>query len=50
MKDSLKICVGYEKFFLERDGRNEERCMYWVCDFNGRWLKGQVFCVALLLY
>jgi hypothetical protein len=28
-----------KKSLLKSDGRNGERCMYFVCDFNGRWLK-----------
>jgi len=24
---------------MEKDVKNGERCMYFVCDFNGRWLK-----------
>ncbi len=32
---SLDICVGYGKLSLEKEGRNEERCMYLVSDFNG---------------
>jgi len=24
---------------LKNDGRNGERCMYFVCDVNGKWLK-----------
>jgi hypothetical protein len=39
-RDSLNICVGYGKLFsFESDGRNGERCIYLVCDFNARWLK-----------
>ncbi len=34
--------VGEEKGFirdLENEVREGERCMYFVCDFNGRWSK-----------
>jgi hypothetical protein len=36
---------------IKREGRNEEKCMYFVCDFNGRWLKDLSFlcCIGILL-
>jgi hypothetical protein len=36
MRDSLKSFVGYVKLSLESDVMNGKRCMYLVCDFNGR--------------
>jgi hypothetical protein len=43
--------VGYGELPLESDGRNEERCMYLVCDFNGRWLKDSSLlgCINIIL-
>ncbi len=37
--------------FIKREGRNGERCMYFVCDFNGRCLKDLNFlcCIGILL-
>jgi hypothetical protein len=42
---------GYVKLSLERDRKNEEKCMYLVCDFNGRWLKGSslLCCIVIVL-
>jgi hypothetical protein len=36
---------------MEKDVRNGKRCMYFVCDFNGRWLKDSslLCCMAILL-
>jgi hypothetical protein len=39
MKGFIKNLCGLWKTFLGKCGRNEERCTYLVCDFNGRWLK-----------
>jgi hypothetical protein len=50
--DALEICVGYGKLFsFESDGRNGKRCMYLVCDFNGRWLKDSNYlcCIVIVL-
>jgi hypothetical protein len=35
---------------LKNDGRNGEKCMYFVCDFNGRWLKdlSLLCCIAII--
>ncbi len=37
--------------FIKRNERNKERCMYFVCYFNGRWLKDSCFlcCLVILL-
>jgi len=49
-KDSLEICVGYGKFSLESDGKNEKSCMYLVCDFNGGWLKdSSILCCIIIV-
>jgi hypothetical protein len=36
---------------MERDVRNGKKCMHFVCDFNGRWLKDSslLCCMAILL-
>ncbi len=36
---------------LESEMRNGERCMYFVCDFNGRWSKDLSFlcCIVIVL-
>ncbi len=43
--------MEYGELSLESDGRNGERCMYLVCDFNGRWLKdsGLLCCIVIVL-
>ncbi len=37
--------------FIEMDVKNKERCMYFVCDFNGRWLKNLnlLCCIIIIL-
>ncbi len=39
------------KTFMERDVRGRKKCMYLVCDFNGRWLKDSslLCCIIILL-
>jgi hypothetical protein len=36
---------------MEKYVKNGERCMYFVCDFNGRWLKDLNFlcCIVIVL-
>jgi len=36
---------------IKREERNRKKCMYFVCDFNGRWLKDLSFlcCIDILL-
>jgi len=36
---------------MERDVRNGKICMYFRCDFNGRWLKDSniLCCIVILL-
>ncbi len=43
--------MGYGELSLESDGRNEKRCVYFVCDFNGRWLKDSslLCCIIIIL-
>jgi hypothetical protein len=52
-KERLKE-VGEEEGFirdLESEVRNGEKNMYFVCDFNGRWLKDLSFlcCFVIIL-
>jgi hypothetical protein len=44
-----ELFLRYGEFSF-KDGRNGERCMYFVCDFNGRWLKALSFlcCIAII--
>jgi hypothetical protein len=51
MNGFIKICVSYGKLSLESDVRNEERCMYLICDFNGIWLKDSslLCCIIVVL-
>jgi hypothetical protein len=39
------------KTLMERGVRNGEKCMYFACDFNGRWLKDSslLCCITILL-
>jgi hypothetical protein len=39
------------KTFIERDVRGRKRCMYLLCDFNGKWLKDSslLCCIIILL-
>jgi len=49
--DTLRSGTIWEyRTLVERDVRNGERCMYFVCDFNGKWLKysSLLCCVAIL--
>jgi hypothetical protein len=45
--------VGHWKCrtFIKRERKNGERCIYFVCDFNERWLKDLSFlcCIGILL-
>ncbi len=46
--------LGEEEGFirdLENEVRKGEKCMYFVCDFNGRWLKYSRFlsCIIIVL-
>jgi hypothetical protein len=42
--------VGNKKL-VEECAKNGGICLYFVCDFNGRWLKDLIFfcCVFILL-
>jgi hypothetical protein len=37
------------KTFIELE-ENGEMCMYFMCDFNGRWLKNLSILCCILLY
>jgi hypothetical protein len=48
------VCGKEEEGFikgLEIEVKNGEKCMYFVCDFNGRWLKDLNFlrCIVIVL-
>ncbi len=49
--DSLKIFGGWRRLTLSVEKKNGERNMYFVCDFNGRWLKDSsfIYCFDVLL-
>jgi len=49
--DSFKTFGRCRIFIWRVEERNGERNMYFVCDFNGRWLKDSSFlcCVHVLL-
>jgi hypothetical protein len=51
MKGFIKKLCGLWKLSLENDVRNEKRCTYLVCDFNGRWLKvsSLLCCIVVVL-
>jgi hypothetical protein len=39
------------KTLIDKEGRNKQKCMYFVCDFNEKWLKNLSFlcCIVILL-
>jgi hypothetical protein len=37
------------KTFMEKNVWNGKKCMYFVCDFNGRWLKDSKSCCMIIL-
>jgi len=43
--------MGGCEILMERDVRNGKRCMYFGCDFNGRWLKDSniLCCIVIIL-
>jgi hypothetical protein len=51
MRDSLRSFVRYVEFFLKSDVKNGKKCIYLICDFNGRWLKDLSFlcCIVIVL-
>ncbi len=45
------VFKGMKNSPLKSDGRNGKICMYFVCDFNGRWLKdSNLLCCIAIIY
>jgi hypothetical protein len=53
VKEGLEEVRKEEGFIkdLESEVRDGKKCMYFVCDFNGRWLKDTSFlcCIVIIL-
>ncbi len=49
--DSLKTFGGWRRLTWSVKGRNGKISIYFVCDFNGRWLKDLsfIYCFDVLL-
>ncbi len=49
--DSLETFRGWRRLTWNVEENNEKRSMYFVCDFNERWLKDSsfIYCFDVLL-